>query len=377
MITILVIEDEFSVLEILEEMLTSEKFNVLTAEDGQQGVALANQFVPDLILCDIMMPHMNGYEVLQTLREYPKTQTIPFIFLTAKTAKLDQRYGMDLGADDYLNKPFSREELIKGISSRLKRHQLQLQKSEEKLQALRLNLMTTLPHELKTPLNNIMLSADVLASMWKTISANNVREIADTIKSSACRLNQLIQKFSFYAKLELLSYHPQDLKDFLKGQTLACHFAILSVIEDRGRYYQRSFDIESDLAHISVKVSEVLLIKIVSELLDNAFKFSQKGQKITVKTYEEDKFMRLIISDQGRGMTADQIKNIGAYMQFDRQFYEQQGTGLGLVISQRLTHFYGGDFQIKSEIDQGTTITLTLPLLKESEISEVDYLFSS
>ena len=121
MTKILVIEDEESVRENLLDLLEAENFETITAENGKIGITLAVSAMPDLILCDMMMPEIDGYGVLTAVRQEPLTATIPFIFLTAKSAKADFRQGMDMGADDYLTKPFTRAELLRAIRNRLQR----------------------------------------------------------------------------------------------------------------------------------------------------------------------------------------------------------------------------------------------------------------
>lgn len=116
--TILVIEDQEDIRSIIVEMLTEENYNVLDAENGQVGIQLLQAEVPDLIICDIAMPKVDGYEVVTWSRENPETESIPFIFLTAKAAQVDIRQGIELGADDYLTKPFTRAELLGAITAR-------------------------------------------------------------------------------------------------------------------------------------------------------------------------------------------------------------------------------------------------------------------
>ena len=119
---ILILEDNKDVRENTAELLEIAGFSVSTAVNGKLGVEIATQLLPDMILCDIMMPELNGFEVLSILNENTETSKIPFIFLTAKTEKADMRKGMNLGADDYLTKPFTEKELLDAIESRLKRH---------------------------------------------------------------------------------------------------------------------------------------------------------------------------------------------------------------------------------------------------------------
>ncbi|HEY9599292.1 MAG TPA: response regulator, partial [Cyanophyceae cyanobacterium] len=153
---ILVIEDERSIRLNLLKLLTVEGFQAIAAENGSSGVAMAQVEQPDLIICDIMMPGIDGYEVLKRLQQNPTTSTIPFIFLTAKTERSEWRKGMKLGADDYLTKPFTRAELLDAIASRIQkqvslnqRHSLELQQAEAQLNyLLRHDVLTNLPNRL-------------------------------------------------------------------------------------------------------------------------------------------------------------------------------------------------------------------------------------
>ena len=153
---ILVIEDEEFVRENIVELLDAEGFEVIGAEDGRMGLNLARAMVPDLILCDVMMPELDGYGVLTALRQDSILAAVPFIFLTAKAAKADLRQGMELGADDYLTKPFTRAELLGAIISRLKkqaavqeRYHTELQQAKEQLEYLIHNdSLTNLPNRL-------------------------------------------------------------------------------------------------------------------------------------------------------------------------------------------------------------------------------------
>lgn len=121
MYKILVIEDDPAVQENLKIILTFEQFQVMTASTGEEGITTAIQRVPDLILCDIMMPGLDGYGVIKAVRSHPDTRTVPFIFLTAKANPADSRLGMNCGADDYITKPFTPQDVIEAVHSRLRR----------------------------------------------------------------------------------------------------------------------------------------------------------------------------------------------------------------------------------------------------------------
>jgi EAL domain-containing protein (putative c-di-GMP-specific phosphodiesterase class I) len=149
MAKILVIENEMLVRENLLELLEAESFVVIPAANGREGVEMAIAQQPDLILCDIMMPELDGYQVLKALRQHPLTTTIPFIFLTAKVAKADFRQGMELGADDYLTKPFTRQELLGAIASRLAKQNSMRSRGMKEISPAELSLETSLREALE------------------------------------------------------------------------------------------------------------------------------------------------------------------------------------------------------------------------------------
>jgi DNA-binding response OmpR family regulator len=182
---ILVIEDETQILLNIQEMLELEEFSVITACNGKIGLQLAKTRNPDLIICDIMMPELNGYEVLTELRQDPKTVDIPLIFLTAKTERNDFRQGMGLGADDYITKPFEPGEIVQAIKVRLERnaiskqaYQKEYQKTEtlqqeikknrnelqntQQLAQIRGNILERFTQDLRNPLSNINMAICML-----------------------------------------------------------------------------------------------------------------------------------------------------------------------------------------------------------------------
>uniref|UniRef100_A0ACD5GQS3 Response regulator transcription factor n=1 Tax=Desertifilum tharense IPPAS B-1220 TaxID=1781255 RepID=A0ACD5GQS3_9CYAN len=181
MIKILVIEDEDAIRENLIDLLEISNFEALSADNGKTGLELATQFCPDLILCDVMMPEMDGYEVLAHLRSQPRTATIPFIFLSAKAARPDLRQGMNLGADDYLTKPYTPDEILGAIASRLEKHQQVQNNLQTKLNELRSNIAYSLPHEFRTPLNSILGFSELLVRHPEKLDPTDIQEMADGI----------------------------------------------------------------------------------------------------------------------------------------------------------------------------------------------------
>lgn len=176
--TILVIEDDEPIRMSILELLTIEQYQGIGAEDGHQGLQLAKEVLPDLIICDIMMPELDGYGVLNELQQHQTTANIPFIFLSAKTERQDQRMGMQLGADDYITKPFTTAELLEAVKTRLKKQQqylsqyqqeqVQVRQLNEKVQALekithsKEALLAQLSEDLRAPLSTIQMAIELL-----------------------------------------------------------------------------------------------------------------------------------------------------------------------------------------------------------------------
>jgi signal transduction histidine kinase len=359
---ILVIEDELGVRENLKDLLDAEDFEVFTAVDGKEGVELAKTHLPDLIICDVMMPELDGFGVLAALRQDPSTATIPFIFLTAKVDKSDLRHGMSLGADDYITKPFSRPELLQAISIRLEKQATINNQQTQKLDELRSSITLSLPHELRTPLNGILGLSEILMDEWEDLDRQEIREMAEGIHQSGERLFRLIQNFLLYAELELIATSPDRIKALQSSQTSSTTSVIEAIALSQAKRVRREADLQLELHDSTVKIAQARLEKIVEELLDNAFKYSTPGTPVRVMGTPVEQTFILSISDRGRGMSAAQIAEIGAYRQFDRKLYEQQGSGLGLITSKRLAELLGGDLTIESTLDKQTTVRVMLPI---------------
>jgi signal transduction histidine kinase len=359
---ILVIEDEESIRENILDLLDAEDFEAFGAENGKVGIKLATEILPDLILCDVMMPEIDGYGVLQALHSQTATATIPFLFLTAKAERSDTRKGMELGADDYLVKPCTAKELMAAIGTRLEKHATFHKQSQEKLEELRSNIIHSLPHELRTPLNGIMGFTEVLLHQFEELEPHEVREMLEEILSGGKRLYRLIQNFLLYAELELIAQNPERVAAIRQSKTYSLEPVVQYRAMQQAKQAEREQDLQINIQDYTVSIAENRLIKIVEELLDNAFKFSAKGTPVILSTsVAEDTFM-LSVTNQGRGMTPEQISRIGAYMQFERKLYEQQGTGLGLILAKYIAEIFGGKLTIESVPHRQTTVRVYLPV---------------
>src|SRR5436853_578311 len=161
---ILVIDDEEWLREMVQLALAQKGYDVIEARNGAVGIEVAQKQLPDLILCDVNMEKVDGYSTLSSLRNQPTTAAIPFILMTGLADSAGMRHGMELGADDYLPKPFSIDALYAAVETRLKKAQTVREEAEKKLNCLRDNISLMLPHELRTPLNGILAYGELLST---------------------------------------------------------------------------------------------------------------------------------------------------------------------------------------------------------------------
>ncbi|ERT08857.1 response regulator [Lyngbya aestuarii BL J] len=359
---ILVIEDEFAIRDNIIELLEIEDFEVFSAENGRIGFQQASEHLPDLILCDVMMPDLDGYGVLSALRSNPTTATIPFIFLTAKAEHTDIRQGMGLGADDYLTKPCTAEELLEAVKTRLKKQEIFEKQSQLKLDELRRSITHSLPHELRTPLNGILGNTELLLLELEDLDVDEMRKMLEDIRTSSQRLNRLIINFLLYADLELISANNQRIQALQKSSVSSVDTLISDAAKEQARLFNRETDLQLKLQDSPVKIAATRLAKLVEELVNNAFKFSEPGTPVSVKTEVKDNKFVLLVSDKGREMTPEEIQKVGAYLQFERKLYEQQGSGMGLSIVKRLVELHDGKLIIESIPNKETTVRVELAI---------------
>ncbi len=358
---ILIIDDEQSLREMVSVALTQKGYEVLEAQDGATGIELARRSLPDLILCDVNMDKINGYDTLSSLRNEPTTAAIPFILMTGMADPAGMRHGMGLGADDYLPKPFTLDDLYAAVEARLKKvHDLR-REAEKKLADLRANLSLMLPHELRTPLNGILAFGEILSSDTERLTAAEVAEMGKTIHDSGKLLERLIENFLIYAQLELLSADAQKIAALRQARTDTAAQFIEQQAREQASLARREQDLELELASASVAMSEEYLSRVARELIQNAFKFSSAGTQVRVALEGTPSTAIITVTDRGRGFSTEHITRIGAYMQFDRKLHEQQGQGLGLSIAKRLTELHGGSLGLAPAPGGGTTVTVKLP----------------
>lgn len=364
---ILVIEDDSGIREGICQILETEGFMVESAPDGNSGVEKAISLQPDIILCDVVMPGMDGYEVISRLRENTLTDTIPFVFLTGKSEPDDIRRGMNLGADDYLYKPFSADELLSAIQLRLKKNEALRQRSEMRMNALRDSIGFSMPHELNTPLAAILGFAETIKSDHSLLSHDDISEMAGYIIDSAARLRETIKKFLMFTHLQILAENDEE-KQRLRSRTCPISKSTIeSMVKSCSKKYIREKDlsVEADSAEIALQYDYLLMM--ITELTDNAFKFSRPGQKVLITGRKDEDIYHLTIRDSGIGMSAEQIASVGAFVQFNRSRQEQQGSGLGLASVHLCADIFAAGISISPAEKQGLNVTLNLKISPPQE----------
>ena len=376
-ISILVVDDEPENFDVIEGFFLNQDYELSYAPNGQDALeSLGNYFHPDLILLDVMMPGIDGIEVCRQIKAMPEWQAVPIIMITALTSKEDLARCLAAGADDFISKPVNSLELRARVHSMVrikqqydkiqnwsKLQQSTIQLLESSLTELRGNLARSLSHELNTPLNGILSSFLLLDDYLDEMDTEEIQEIINIGTTSAKRLEQVTQKFLTYLYLELQAH--KSLDDPTSDMDLQGVETNTSLISDiataKAQAFDRFNDLTLEIQAATIRVTSQHLQWLIDELLDNAFKFSEPQTPVKICGQVVDEVFQLNINDCGRGMTQEQIDKIGAFMQFERYRYEQQGVGLGLKIAHKIVDLYGGKVLIFSTYQQETTVQIELP----------------
>lgn len=366
--TVLVVEDDLHLMEGIQEILELDGYEVMTAPSGLEGMEVLAKTtkMPDLIVSDIMMPKMSGYEFFEAVRSEIKWLSIPFIFLTAKGEKSDIRLGKEMGVDDYVTKPFGAEDLLVAVSSKLKRNK-QLQSALSKqIGDIKRQILTILNHEFRTPLTYVVAYSDMLNRESELLSLKEMREYLKGVGSGADRLQRLVENFILLVELETgeinntFAWRKRVLRDVNPIVKSALrHFS--SMIETH--QHQVNTTIESNLSPF-VGDQEFLSAMLI-RLIDNAIKFSneENGARIEVRVYRDSEDRTTFeVKDYGCGIPEKELDLIfNMFYQVNRTVREQQGTGSGLAIVRGIAHAHNAEISVTSVEGQGSTFSVHLP----------------
>ncbi len=368
MTKILIIEDEKILRDEVAEWLTLEGYEAISGADGIEGVDAALRETPDLIICDITMPRLDGYGVLIELRSHPMTLKTPFIFLTARAAHEDIRKGMSLGADDYILKPFTRLDLLDTIYARLMKKEAQeqeyvrqfeamqnalLQEREQRL--LKSKMVAMFSHDFRNPLAGILTSTCLLRDYADRLDEKKRRTHLNRIEGSVHQLMQMLDDMMLVAQMETGALHfnpvPMDLDLFF--QNLIEEFRAVNEATHQFQFESTCFS--------QIMVDVRLLRQIASNLISNAIKYSPQGCIIVIRLKQHSNSFTLSIQDQGIGIAEEDQRRLFEAFQRGSNVDTISGTGLGLAIVKQSVDIHGGSIHLESQVGQGTTIAVTLP----------------
>jgi two-component system sensor kinase len=357
---ILVIEDEESINENVCEILKHFGYRVISALDGEQGLQCIRNQRPDLVLCDIMMPNMDGVALLRELRKDDEFMLLPFIFLTAKSQAQDILAGLKTGADDYLPKPFETKELLQAVEFRLQKQKKLLHKSRDEAKLRYLEIASKSSHEMGNILNGLLNGVEILLDDLINQNLDDVDTIMAFIKKAGAQLH------SRYHNLEVV--HSIHAGTIFKNVDTSATWEVNSVYvnalvkEISTIFPKRTADVNADVSTGYVQISEDHLRKILTEIIGNAFEFSQIGDEIRVIGHTVGNIYKISIIDHGKGMDLTTVDYTKFFHSREINSSQQFGMGLGLYIAHEILSFWKGSMSLQSEPGKGALVILRLPI---------------
>lgn len=372
---ILVVEDDINLLEGIRTVLELEGYRVLTAENGEHALGVLRNApqLPELVVSDIMMPRMDGIQLLEEIRKMPGWLAIPFIFLTARSEKGDIQRGKQLGVDDYLIKPFDADDLLIAVESRLNRHRALNAAHQGEMEELKRRILTILNHEFRTPLTFVVAYADMLNTQQTTnLTSDELLTFLKGVNIGAVRLRRLIENF-----IHLVEMETGDAQETFKVRRAPVSRNGLETVLRNAHNAVFQTDVKHtckiEIAkNIPVFLADAEYMRTAMiQLLDNAVKFSPEDKPIHMGAKTRNNELHLWVRDSGRGIPASEQAQIwDLFYQIDRAFHEDQGTGSGLAIVKGIAELHGGRVKCESKPDAGSTFSMIFPLIPPVEPTE-------
>jgi two-component system, sensor histidine kinase and response regulator len=365
--TILIVDDNFINLQIMSHILQSEPYKIITARNGIDAIELAKLNKPDLILLDLMMPVMNGFEVTENILNDSSTKDIPILFVTCKDSEDEIIKGYNAGAVDYITKPFNPEELKKRVRTHLTLNLLKekIEKNENKLKDLieeKKELMAVTIHDLKSPLYNIQMISKIMHED-ETLTKSELKEYSQAIVNTSDRILDLIKNLLEFSLLDdgKMKYSPE-------------RFDISKIIENslenyriRAKEKEIILNYECKSANTVIFADPKLTYQVVDNLVSNVLKFSPRGKNAYIKLFEHNDSLQLEIQDEGPGLTEDDKKKL--FHKFTKLSTRPTGdefsTGLGLSIVKKYVESMNGKIWAESDGSSGAKFIVQLPKIFE------------
>lgn len=365
---ILIVDDVMSNVLLLKVLLTNEKFAIATASNGRQALEQVEKENPDLVLLDVMMPDMSGFEVAQHLKSNPNTADIPIIFLTALNSTADIVKGFQVGANDFISKPFNKEELIIRVTHQISlvaAKRLILSKTEELQRTIagRDKLYSVIAHDLRSPMGSIKMVLNMLilnlpsekigAEMYELLTmANQTTEDVFSLLDNLLKWTK-----SQIGKLNVV-YQDVDLVEVTDGV-----IEIFSMVASLKKI--RIHEMKPEKMMVNADID--MLKTVVRNLLSNAIKFSKENSEVLVKMEEVDGMAVVSVQDYGCGISEEGQKKL---LHTDTHFStfgtnNEEGSGLGLLLCKDFVVKNGGKLWFTSKEGEGSTIfSFSIPVKK-------------
>ncbi|MCB0037862.1 MAG: response regulator [Anaerolineales bacterium] len=365
MVKLVVIEDEFDIRDAVIDWLQFEGYEVYGAKNGKLGLQMIYDINPDMVLCDISMPEMDGHTVLVELRSDPAYEQLPFVFLTAAADREAMRQGMNLGADDYITKPFNQAEVLRAVKTRLnKQEQIKSQieqlgnliEEERELRLLKSRLVGMFSHDFRNSLTIILSASKVLQSYSDRLSPERRRERFRRIDGSVHLLLQMLDEMLMVAEIEngQLSHHAQatNLKKLI--EKVVRDFNLID-----GNRHQITASI--NLPEV-VLIDEKLVQHIITNLVSNALKYSPPDSEVCIQSFVEEGQVIITVQDAGIGIPEEDISKV--FEPFFRANNAQSftGSGLGLALVNQVVNVCQGTIKVSSKVGEGSLFTVKIPL---------------
>ncbi len=365
-VTVMVVDDNVTNLQLLEMLLRMRGYEVQTFTRGQAALKAAASAPPDVILLDIAMPEMDGYEVCRRLKADARLATIPVIFISALSATRDKIKAFSCGGVDYVTKPFQIEEVHARVETHHKLRQLQIQLERQngelqdnynqlrRLEELRDNLTHMVVHDMRSPLAIVQMSLEMLKTMLTGLSEQESK-LLDGALRGAQTMNRMTTQLLDVSRLEAGQMPLNNAVCDLAAIAQAALEAIAPLLGDRHAVLEAR-------EPLTALCDAVLLRRVLDNLLSNALKFTPPGKEITLSIVREGNAAQLGVTDTGPGIPEEYHQKI--FEKFSQIAGEQQsrGTGLGLTFCKLAVEAHGGKIGVDSEIGRGSTIWFTLPL---------------
>ncbi len=363
---ILIVDDVVSNVLLLKILLTNEKFQVCTANNGKACIEVTKRDKPDLILLDVMMPEMNGFDTAVVLKQDPETKDIPIIFLTALNSPSDLVHGFQVGGNDFLTKPFNKEELLMRVM-----HQIQLveakriivRQNEELRRTInnRDKMYSVIAHDLRSPMASIRMVLNLAVNVVsRETVGDEIFELLDKANRESEETHDLLDNLLKWTKSQTgrlnVVYQDVELDDVVPGVV-----DIFRMIAEMKKIDLNYVPAQEKLV---VHADNDMIKTVIRNFISNAIKFTPEGKSIEVYYEREGDFARISVCDHGVGIAADRVDSIFHKGETTYGTGGEEGSGLGLQLCQDFARKNGGDAYVESVEGEGSIFSFTIPLKK-------------